>query len=83
MVAAPASLVGRRRRRLDFPASALITVAGLARAEMLVEVQGCSASRLLELVDINETPIERITPTDIKTADREYAFDIIIYATGV
>ncbi|HXH11332.1 MAG TPA: NAD(P)/FAD-dependent oxidoreductase [Alphaproteobacteria bacterium] len=34
------------------------------------------------LVDINETPIERITPTGIKTSDAEYTFDIIIYATG-
>ena len=34
------------------------------------------------LVDINETPIERITPTGIKTSDAEYAFDLIIYATG-
>ncbi|HME23238.1 MAG TPA: NAD(P)/FAD-dependent oxidoreductase [Acetobacteraceae bacterium] len=34
------------------------------------------------LVDINETPIERITPTGIKTSDAEYEFDIIIYATG-
>jgi cation diffusion facilitator CzcD-associated flavoprotein CzcO len=36
----------------------------------------------VELVDINETPIERITPAGIKTSDREYEFDIIIYATG-
>jgi cation diffusion facilitator CzcD-associated flavoprotein CzcO len=36
----------------------------------------------VELVDINETPIERITPAGIKTSDKEYAFDIIIYATG-
>jgi len=34
------------------------------------------------LVDLNETPIERITPTGIKTSDAAYAFDIIIYATG-
>jgi cation diffusion facilitator CzcD-associated flavoprotein CzcO len=34
------------------------------------------------LVDINETPIERITPTGIKTSGAEYEFDIIIYATG-
>jgi cation diffusion facilitator CzcD-associated flavoprotein CzcO len=34
------------------------------------------------LVDINETPIERITPTGIKTGGAEYGFDIIIYATG-
>ncbi|HEY1795861.1 MAG TPA: NAD(P)/FAD-dependent oxidoreductase [Stellaceae bacterium] len=36
----------------------------------------------VELVDINETPIERITPTGIKTSDRKREFDIIIYATG-
>ena len=36
----------------------------------------------VKLVDINETPIERITPTGIKTSDAEYEFDIIIYATG-
>jgi len=36
----------------------------------------------VKLVDINETPIERITPTGIKTSNAEYEFDIIIYATG-
>jgi cation diffusion facilitator CzcD-associated flavoprotein CzcO len=36
----------------------------------------------VKLVDINETPIERITPTGIKTSDADYEFDIIIYATG-
>jgi cation diffusion facilitator CzcD-associated flavoprotein CzcO len=34
------------------------------------------------LVDINETPIERITPNGIKTSDNEYDFDILVYATG-
>jgi cation diffusion facilitator CzcD-associated flavoprotein CzcO len=36
----------------------------------------------VKLVDIIETPIERINPTGIKTSDAEYEFDIIIYATG-
>src|SRR6185369_10736234 len=36
----------------------------------------------VELVDIRETPIEAITPDGIRTADKERAFDIIIYATG-
>src|SRR6202035_45919 len=36
----------------------------------------------VELVDITETPIERITADGIKTSAKEYAFDIIIYATG-
>ncbi|MBR1201972.1 MULTISPECIES: NAD(P)/FAD-dependent oxidoreductase [unclassified Bradyrhizobium] len=36
----------------------------------------------VELVDLKQTPIERITPEGIRTADKDYAFDIIIYATG-
>jgi cation diffusion facilitator CzcD-associated flavoprotein CzcO len=36
----------------------------------------------VRLVDIKETPIERITPKGLKTSDTEYEFDIIIYATG-
>ena len=36
----------------------------------------------VKLIDINETPIERITPAGIKTSDAEYEFDMIIYATG-
>jgi cation diffusion facilitator CzcD-associated flavoprotein CzcO len=34
------------------------------------------------LVDIKETPIERITPTGLVVDGKDYAFDIIIYATG-
>ncbi len=34
------------------------------------------------LADIKETPIERITPSGIKTSDREYELDMLIYATG-
>jgi cation diffusion facilitator CzcD-associated flavoprotein CzcO len=34
------------------------------------------------LVDSKATPIERITPTGIRTSEAEYDFDIIIYATG-
>jgi cation diffusion facilitator CzcD-associated flavoprotein CzcO len=36
----------------------------------------------VELVDIKATPIERITATGIKTSEREFEFDIIIFATG-
>jgi len=36
----------------------------------------------VKLVDINETPIECITPHGIKTSDAAYEFDMIIYATG-
>ena len=34
------------------------------------------------LVDVREAPIESITPSGVKTTEQEYAFDIIIYATG-
>ena len=34
------------------------------------------------LVDGNETPIQRITPTGIRTSERDYDFDLIVYATG-
>jgi cation diffusion facilitator CzcD-associated flavoprotein CzcO len=34
------------------------------------------------LVDLNETPIERITPTGIQTTAGEHTFDAIIFATG-
>ena len=36
----------------------------------------------VSLVDISETPIAAFTETGIRTSDAEYAFDIIIYATG-
>ena len=36
----------------------------------------------VELVSILETPIERITPTGLRTTEREFAFDIIVFATG-
>jgi len=36
----------------------------------------------VELVDIRESPIERVTENGIKTADGEYELDMIIYATG-
>jgi cation diffusion facilitator CzcD-associated flavoprotein CzcO len=36
----------------------------------------------VELVDITETPIERITTKGIKTSAADFEFDIIIYATG-
>ena len=36
----------------------------------------------VRLVDLRETPIERVTEKGIKTGGAEYEFDIIIYATG-
>ena len=36
----------------------------------------------VELVDLLETPIERITEKGVRTAKAEYELDILIYATG-
>jgi cation diffusion facilitator CzcD-associated flavoprotein CzcO len=36
----------------------------------------------VELVSILETPIERITPAGLRTSDRDFEFDVIVYATG-
>jgi hypothetical protein len=36
----------------------------------------------VELVDAKATPIERITATGLRTTDREFEFDVIVYATG-
>lgn len=36
----------------------------------------------VHLVDISETPIERVTETGLRTSKRDYDFDIIVYATG-
>jgi len=36
----------------------------------------------VDLVDLNRTPIQNITERGILTTDKEYKFDLIIYATG-
>jgi len=36
----------------------------------------------VRLVDINETPIERITEQGLRTSAEDFVFDILIYATG-
>ena len=36
----------------------------------------------MHLVDLNDTPIDTVTPRGIRTTDREREFDLIVYATG-
>ena len=36
----------------------------------------------VRLVDISETPIERISETGLRTTERDFDFDIIVFATG-
>ncbi len=36
----------------------------------------------VDLVDLQETPIEAITPVGVRTTDREYELDVLVFATG-
>jgi cation diffusion facilitator CzcD-associated flavoprotein CzcO len=36
----------------------------------------------VHLVDLNESPIQRITETGLRTTERDYDVDVIVYATG-
>jgi cation diffusion facilitator CzcD-associated flavoprotein CzcO len=36
----------------------------------------------VELVDLRETPIRKINPTGVVTANREYLLDMLVFATG-
>jgi cation diffusion facilitator CzcD-associated flavoprotein CzcO len=36
----------------------------------------------VRLVDISETPLVRVTERGLRTSERDYEFDIIVYATG-
>ncbi|MGE0336608.1 MAG: flavin-containing monooxygenase, partial [Gammaproteobacteria bacterium] len=36
----------------------------------------------VELVDLRENPLERITPDGVRTRDAEYPLDILVFATG-
>ncbi len=36
----------------------------------------------VHLVDLRETPLVRVTETGLRTSERDYEFDIIVYATG-
>lgn len=36
----------------------------------------------VELVDVCATPVETLTPAGIKTTEKEYPFDLIVFATG-
>src|SRR2546428_12365074 len=75
-------LARKIRQRVTDPAVAaklIPTNHGFATRRVPLEsgyVQGSNKPNV-KLVDITETPIERITPTGVKTNDREYEFDII------
>ncbi|MEZ0153130.1 MAG: flavin-containing monooxygenase [Candidatus Reddybacter sp.] len=75
------------RQRVDDPAIAdkLVPSAhgfGQRRVPMETNYYEAYNQDNVQLVDLNETPIERITATGVITTREEFEFDLIIYATG-
>jgi cation diffusion facilitator CzcD-associated flavoprotein CzcO len=80
-------LAGKIRERVDDPAIADMLVPkdhGFGTRRVVFESGYYEVYKQpnVNLVDVKATPIERITPTGIKTSDAEYEFDMIVYATG-
>ncbi|MFT7599179.1 MAG: cation diffusion facilitator CzcD-associated flavoprotein CzcO [Acidimicrobiales bacterium] len=77
----------RIRRRVDDPAVAEKLIPkdhgfGVQRVPMETNYYEVYNQDNVELVDISETPLECVTPEGIRTSDREFEFDLIVYATG-
>jgi cation diffusion facilitator CzcD-associated flavoprotein CzcO len=75
------------RQRVKDPAVADILIPkdhgfGMKRVPMETNYYEAYNQDNVKLVDLRKTPIERVTPTGIKTSDKEYELDFIIYATG-
>ncbi|MGD9661688.1 MAG: flavin-containing monooxygenase [Porticoccaceae bacterium] len=55
---------------------------GIRRVPLETNYYECYNQDNVHLVDLKETPVERITANGIKTIAKEYDLDVIIYATG-
>jgi (2,2,3-trimethyl-5-oxocyclopent-3-enyl)acetyl-CoA 1,5-monooxygenase len=56
---------------------------GTRRVPMETKYYECYNQDNVHLIDLRETPIERVEPTGIRTSDGQlYEVDVIIYATG-
>ena len=80
-------LADKIRERVDDPATAdkLIPTDhgyGMKRPPMETDYYEAYNRPNVKLVDLRETPIERITETGIVTSEGEEPFDMIIWATG-
>jgi len=80
-------IADRIRRRVKDPAVAEKLIPrdhgfGVQRVPMETHYFEAYNRDNVHLVDINETPIERVTETGLRTTERDYDFDIIVYATG-
>ncbi|MET0324184.1 MAG: NAD(P)/FAD-dependent oxidoreductase [Ilumatobacteraceae bacterium] len=80
-------IAGKIRSRVDDPvlAEKLIPTDhgfGVQRVPMETRYYEAFNRPNVHLVDLRETPIERITPTGIRTTAGDHDVDVIIYATG-
>ncbi|MYD42996.1 MAG: NAD(P)/FAD-dependent oxidoreductase [Gammaproteobacteria bacterium] len=80
-------IANKIRQRLNDPQTAtklIPTDHGFGTRRVPLETQYYEAFNrdTVELVDLNETPITRVTALGIQTTARDHPFDIIVYATG-
>ncbi|HEX7355716.1 MAG TPA: NAD(P)/FAD-dependent oxidoreductase [Mycobacteriales bacterium] len=80
-------IAGKIRERVDDPvlAEKLIPTDhgfGVQRVPLETRYYETYNRDNVELVDLRETPIERITPAGVRTVAEEYRLDVIVYATG-
>jgi cation diffusion facilitator CzcD-associated flavoprotein CzcO len=82
-----AFIAGKIRQRVSDPAVAELLIPrdhgfGVQRVPLETRYYEAYNRGNVRLVSLLETPIEEITPTGLRTSDREYEFDVIVYATG-
>jgi cation diffusion facilitator CzcD-associated flavoprotein CzcO len=80
-------MANRIRRRVKDPAVAEKLIPrdhgfGVQRVPMETRYYEAYNRDNVHLVDISETPLTEVTETGLRTTERDYDFDIIVYATG-
>ncbi|OKO70152.1 cyclohexanone monooxygenase [Bradyrhizobium sp. NAS80.1] len=80
-------IADRMRRRVDDPAVAEKLIPkdhgfGVQRLPLETRYLEAYNRENVHLVDISETPLVRATEEGLRTTERDYEFDIIVYATG-
>ena len=80
-------IADRIRQRVDDPALAEKLIPrdhgfGVQRVPMETNYFEAYNRDNVHLVDLSEAPLDCITPAGLRTSDKDYEFDIIVYATG-
>src|SRR5437879_6310144 len=82
-----AYIADRIRRRVKDPEVAETLIPrdhgfGIQRVPLDTNYFAAYTRDTLHLVDISETPIERVTTTGLRSSARDYELDILVYSTG-